>query len=728
MEKYNSYINLNSLQLDRKMQKLYKTDLEKFGRINQYLKTSDRYKFDYVFRIQVDTFSVVPYLYKGEYDLYIDTIESIFDEIYSIGLNENLIGIYFILGNAYSSINMIDKAVYCFMKVINVGEQVGSNYVAYAYNNIGTLYSDGVNLKTGLSYMIKASELADKIAKEKNEYSDFWVYNMCAISIMYYESGEYEKFNRYYENCIKYVNEKNSSYIVSLASIYYNCWHNNVDNVIKVYEKAFLRLKEKKLYPALIHITMGYYDVCKKLKINIEKVIPAIKCVADISYSEGIYGSESNLLQFIADYYIEKNDIKNAKEYIVRFCKTINHSEILDKEQEQKILALKFKQYLEVMELNSKSNRLKKISEDLLNKNKKISEVYDKLTIIQNIGSEVSNSNSEMVLVEKLFTKFKSFYRIDNFILISKSIDDNCFKFCFDAKSNDKTLIGSLNFKNSIVSKIINEKKTVDICMLEKSREVKELFKVFGLDKCENKSIVIEPMIFKDEVIGLALFIGIDLEEISFDFINQISVFISIVLNNIQKENVLLEELSKTEQNNKELKKSSEKLYKLSNRDFLTKVPNRRCFDNFYEKMLKKASAKGSIINIYMIDIDHFKKYNDTLGHLKGDEVLVSIAKKLTHYFRDKFSILARYGGEEFIGLTINYSLSEAIDFAETIRKGVEDMDIRYLGEDEVLTISIGVSTINKPVVNGRDYIKLADKALYDAKSSGRNCVKYVSK
>ena len=126
-------------------------------------------------------------------------------------------------------------------------------------------------------------------------------------------------------------------------------------------------------------------------------------------------------------------------------------------------------------------------------------------------------------------------------------------------------------------------------------------------------------------------------------------------------------------------------------------------------------------MTLIMIDIDHFKNINDTHGHLVGDKVLTEVARRLSAAVRD-FDSLGRYGGEEFLVVLKGTPLSTALTVAERVRTHIAAGPISLHGLKVNVTISIGVSVI-QPGDSIEEFIKRADKALYKAKSAGRNRV-----
>ncbi|MCL2264577.1 MAG: diguanylate cyclase [Treponema sp.] len=159
--------------------------------------------------------------------------------------------------------------------------------------------------------------------------------------------------------------------------------------------------------------------------------------------------------------------------------------------------------------------------------------------------------------------------------------------------------------------------------------------------------------------------------------------------------------------------------------DQLTEIPNRRSFDIQIKKEWARSLREKTTFSILMIDLDNFKRYNDTYGHLQGDVVLKEVVKVFSKVLKRPGDFAARWGGEEFVILLPCTELHGAFDIAEQIRKGVESMDI-LLDDNTVtkMTISIGVNTHEYEHGGTIDeFISNADKALYEAKDKGRNLV-----
>ena len=164
-----------------------------------------------------------------------------------------------------------------------------------------------------------------------------------------------------------------------------------------------------------------------------------------------------------------------------------------------------------------------------------------------------------------------------------------------------------------------------------------------------------------------------------------------------------------------------EEIYRLSIIDGLTGVHNKRHFLEFLERELAVAARQGTPLSLIMIDIDHFKKINDTHGHLAGDAALKELCRRLRPRIRNT-DLLARYGGEEFAVVLPATGREGAHQFAEVLRTLVESEPFPHEGLRISCTISLGVAEVD-PGNPGKpdELIKRADANLYEAKRSGRN-------
>ncbi len=173
-----------------------------------------------------------------------------------------------------------------------------------------------------------------------------------------------------------------------------------------------------------------------------------------------------------------------------------------------------------------------------------------------------------------------------------------------------------------------------------------------------------------------------------------------------------------------ELEAKNIELERLSSQDGLTGIANRRIFDEFTQKEWGRAARDNSQISLVMIDIDHFKNYNDNYGHQGGDDCLRQVAQKLASTVNRPSDLVARYGGEEFAVVMPGTDLEGAKSIAEALCEGVSSLGLAHAHSSTAdhVTISLGVASMS-PGADGKpeDLVAKADGALYIAKESGRN-------
>ena len=180
------------------------------------------------------------------------------------------------------------------------------------------------------------------------------------------------------------------------------------------------------------------------------------------------------------------------------------------------------------------------------------------------------------------------------------------------------------------------------------------------------------------------------------------------------------------EKRTKELYEANRTLDLLSKQDGLTKVANRRYFDEQLEMEWRRAQRNNSYLALIFIDVDLFKRFNDLYGHQAGDDCLKKIADIFSKHVKRSGDLAARYGGEEFVILLIDTDPSNAAHFAEQLRQEAEALQIPHENSDtaKVVTISLGVAARIPISGESPNYlIQAADQALYDSKRNGRNQV-----
>lgn len=175
-----------------------------------------------------------------------------------------------------------------------------------------------------------------------------------------------------------------------------------------------------------------------------------------------------------------------------------------------------------------------------------------------------------------------------------------------------------------------------------------------------------------------------------------------------------------------DLLRAREELRERANKDLLTMLPNRSAISTALEQEIARCHRDRRSVGIILLDIDHFKKINDTHGHFAGDAVLRETASRLRHNIRP-YDQVGRYGGEEFLVVLPNCDLEQAKMQAERMRVKLHATTMKVEGEDIKVSASFGVTVSDGSEKSPDFFVRVADEALYQAKAGGRNCVRSLT-
>jgi diguanylate cyclase (GGDEF)-like protein len=202
--------------------------------------------------------------------------------------------------------------------------------------------------------------------------------------------------------------------------------------------------------------------------------------------------------------------------------------------------------------------------------------------------------------------------------------------------------------------------------------------------------------------------------------VSQLSTALRSLLRRIDlTEEELAADRKRADEETRKLNENIESLKELADTDPLTGLPNRRGMVRFSADVMSDYSRQGARFSVLVIDIDHFKRVNDTFGHAVGDEVIVHVARIVEGSIRPSDRV-ARFGGEEFVAVLRGSPLLRAGELAERIRAMIEASPA-HAGQAIPVTVSIGVAIVSPEDRDVQDVIERADLALYDAKTAGRN-------
>ena len=418
------------------------------------------------------------------------------------------------------------------------------------------------------------------------------------------------------------------------------------------------------------------YQLCRMLK-NVEetKKIPVILLTILDKKIDGFWGKKAGAQLFLS----KAIDIKELSNNINATVRRYPVSE-------------EYKQALLDMDKadNSAQTRLNTILNDLLMK-----------SIFSNEFRNLSDFlNYERVLVEKLFSLLSSFVEYHVAGIYFASPDDFAENILYVdtlGRNLSKNLLSDINYD---FFRKIEEHKTVKGSKFEVVRML--LGKELDYEFSDLTSKIIIPLIFDKKLIGgICFYTRQDVDYSSFRFFDiMISELLAIFKMKYQY---------------------TEKEF-MSVLDGLTGLYNRRQFEIGLEQEYNRTKRHPSDFSLAILDIDFFKKVNDTYGHQYGDYVLKTVASLMKQSFR-KTDLLYRYGGEELVMIMPETNVEGALIPVQRLRRMVEEYDFDYNGVKAKVTVSIGLTMNYQSLLTSADIVKSADEALYKAKESGRNRV-----
>jgi diguanylate cyclase (GGDEF)-like protein len=337
------------------------------------------------------------------------------------------------------------------------------------------------------------------------------------------------------------------------------------------------------------------------------------------------------------------------------------------------------------------AERVKKENIQIEKQLRQIEHLYD---VIKDAGSTLNVQ--EMIELTKEFTE--RMFDLPHFIIAVLSNDSRKYEIRI-ASGCDDSLFRSFEMdleSNGLAAILARERKPVLVPLVG---EQDHFSKVRNLAV---RSFVFLPFLIQDRVIGFLCSFSPQENFIDQEKFSNFQVFCNQISIGLQKSLLY------------------EKVQKLSITDGLTKLYSHRYFKQRLEEELILANRYSSQLSLLILDIDHFKHYNDTYGHVAGDHVLMEVSKIL----KDQAGmnhLVARYGGEEMVLIAPETTKEQAMELAEKIRKAIESNSFSVGKEMTKVTVSIGVATFPQDALTNLDLISKSDKALYAAKGRGRN-------
>jgi len=665
VDKINNHIyelrNSNKLHLPQAIDQLRK-NLEKAKELEYFSGLVDAYRI-----------LGIIYAYNGQASLSLKSIKNALKKHEKYSLNENqLAKIYAAFVFYYLEIKRDYKkaAKYC-QKGLIIAEKNKLHSLLWKFNlNLGVTYLELNILDQAKELFLKTLELGKMSGLDKAQ-----LYAYANLADLYHKSGNLI-LAREYQTKAKELAIKIDD-IVVLASLnkilaLLEAELGNTEKACRIIENTIEKLKNNKQDTWLVSLSLELVE----LLMNKEDFIYAKSILDDIS--DKIKNIENDkyatkYYRLLSKFYEQTKEYNKALDIYKQYHHYFNR---LQKRQEQEIVS------------SIRSEALQKTIESL--------------KVLSEIGQEITSYNDLDDVFVEVNKHIAGVFENYNFVVAIKDKSNlNCIYYKyqdraippFNLEINNKNSFLCATFRNReilVINDLLNEYDLYvkDLIHLDRSREIPRSLLSIPLKVLDETIGVLQIQAYKTDVF----------QKHNIQFFSVIASYTAIAIrNSIQAEN----------------------LKEMANNDSLTGLRNWHYFNKKLYNITENAKVNNPIA-LMIIDIDHFKKVNDTYGHNIGNECLKKVAKILKKEFVDTSTLIARIGGEEFGILITSADIVEIRQKATSLLKAFRNISV-YEDKDVYISISIGLAVNNRDSINIDDLFDLADSALYKAKENGRD-------
>jgi diguanylate cyclase (GGDEF)-like protein len=473
-------------------------------------------------------------------------------------------------------------------------------------------------------------------------------------------------------------------------------------------------MEKEDFHAAITHLERSYdiYLSCDPYSQNrvFDYIEDNKRTVAECYSRWGKYEDSNDRL-----FLIENWTAKDYELLIKNYRQIGNHEEAYNyaiefleyrHKEEEKAISSKvdhFKSKIQVFETEKKANDYEVL--------------YTHTKSVSNIGKEIISAEKLDDVLHALEAHIDKIMAFNSLALAKVEGDSINYKWVLENHERTEGFKVQVDSQNSFSSWVVRNKKSIRLNDALTGEELKKYkagsTMVYGhaMD-----SMVLCPIMYKDEVFGLINVQSSErytYTEADLEVIKMLSSFVGIAMKNWD--------------DTRQLKLMNEKLEQLSKTDALTGISNRHVLSEIVEDIFRADSTENKKISVVMIDIDHFKEYNDTYGHIDGDRCIVKIVDALREKLDQESNRLFRYGGDEFVALVPFIESNAVQEMLESIRGEIEGLMIENKRSkvSDYVTCSFGYTTFTKGQGEYQRAFYLADEALYMAKANGKNCVAY---
>lgn len=551
------------------------------------------------------------------------------------------------------------------------------------------LYFPILNKLKRLEEMIPIMEEMEKVHKNNPNRKDDYEYNLARLYFSF-TANDYAAARRYYEKMIALVGDTDSRKFDMMLLF---CVASVIDEIDESY---------------YYDIMMEGYELCQKNDfLQATYFYDVVITVAQKTNRDELY---RECLPLFTES-LKKRVMDDTKARIHSF----------------KVLESNLYRVNDYEEVESKNIELKRVAEEAIRHKNEVEEMNKRIQFVHELGRKLTTSLDIKEVVDLIYKNLKENVPLTTFFIVLADKKNGLLRSLtyYEWDELRPNFVIPMDSENSIIARCYREGKPIIIEDLHRDETYSsQLLVKIGKDATE--SAIFTPLMVGDEVVAVCSLQhhtanAYDASHRS--FLEELIPYLAIAVNNANKSTELENEINSHKKTHEHLMSANARLEMLSAIDGLTQILNRRDFETRVLSMLEESVRTEKPITILMFDLDYFKTFNDTYGHLEGDEALKSVARIIRRRLDEVNGLSARFGGEEFVAACLGLNEEESIRLANNIREDLYCQNIRHdkspIGR---LTISIGIaiSTDNAQVAKS-DIMRWADISLYKAKNTGKN-------
>lgn len=626
------------------------------------------------------------------------------------------------LGNVQSSLNIYDNAINFYAKALKIVKRDQLTHLEPSLlNNIGGTYLNLEEYDEGLNYvsqcLVKCQELGDRFGETVSTYN---------LGEVYFKKKDYVQSKEYALKSLQISQEDHDrigySYSLYLLGIIEK-ENNHYDKALTLLNDSLKIANETSDYNVQVEILINMSEIY----INDQHIEEGINKLHEaLTISEMIDGNTitPTIYSKLANAYEQLGNQVKTLEYYKMFHDATNDAN--EMRREEKLRSITFQLKLEQSQQETETYR--ELMRELEKRTQELSQSYSQIQVVSEIGQSITSTLN----LEKSFNRiYENINKLMKSTVLGIGLfnkEEDCIEFKLYKENGIDMPAHKISLSSTTSWAIWAFKHKQEIMINDVEKEyVNYLQGRKASIGSMMLSVIFYPLIVEGTIIGVVTVQSEErnaYEQSALDTMRIFASYIAIAINNAQKSEQLAEEIKIKEKAQRELENLNKKLLVLSELDGLTNIPNRRCFDQEFEKEWKNSLDQQSPLSILIIDIDKFKEYNDNYGHLEGDQVIQQIAKVIEQVALNQKGMAARYGGDEFVILIKEKNADETLKVAMLVNEAIRNLGIRheYSPIKDIITLSIGCSVIiPNQSIEKQSLLNKADEALYRSKDKGSN-------